>query len=65
VGQSAEVRLAKEGQGEAGRVAFVGITADEGTGLVPVLVRLANLKGHVRCGVPVQVRFDVARSSEP
>jgi RND family efflux transporter MFP subunit len=66
VGQPAEVCPSEEeGWRQAGRVALVGITADEATGLVPVLVRLANPKGHVRCGVPVRVRFDVARSSEP
>jgi RND family efflux transporter MFP subunit len=61
VGQAAEVRPSgkKEG-GVTGRVVFVGITADQGSGLVPVVVRLPNANGRLRCGVPVQVRFNGA-----
>ena len=59
VGQAAEVRPSgqKEGGG-AGRVVFVGITADQGSGLVAVVVRLPNANGRLRCGVPVRVRFN-------
>lgn len=55
VGQAAEVR--RQGCDAVGRVVFVGITLDKETGLVPVVVRLPNRKGRLRCGVPVQVRF--------
>ena len=58
VGQAAEVRRhEKQGCAAVGRVAFVAITVDKATGLVPVVVRLPNRKGRLRCGVPVQVRF--------
>jgi multidrug efflux pump subunit AcrA (membrane-fusion protein) len=58
VGQAAEVRRNEEQAGGAvGRVVFVGITVDKATGLVPVVVRLANREGPLRCGMPVQARF--------
>jgi RND family efflux transporter MFP subunit len=57
-GQAADVAAAPGGPPlAAGRVAYVGVAADERTGLVPVLVRLANPGGRLRCGVPVAVRF--------
>jgi RND family efflux transporter MFP subunit len=58
LGQEAEVQAngGKEVYG-VGKVAFVGIAADKATGLVPVLVRLANPKGRLRCEVPVRVHF--------
>ena len=58
LGQEAEIRRASSAQREEiGRVVSVGIAADSQTGLVPVLIRLANSQGRLRCGVPVQVRF--------
>jgi membrane fusion protein, multidrug efflux system len=59
VGQPAEVhsKQSKISCGK-GRVVFVGLTADQRTGLVPVVVRLHNVKERLRCGVPVYVRFD-------
>jgi RND family efflux transporter MFP subunit len=61
VGQAAEVR--RNGGKKVlatGRVSFVGIAADRKTGLVPVLVRVANPRGRLRCEVPVSVRFTEA-----
>jgi RND family efflux transporter MFP subunit len=65
VGQAAEVWLkgAKKALG-AGTVAFVGIAGDKRTGLVPVLVRLANEDGRLRCDVSVHVRFTGAKPAE-
>jgi RND family efflux transporter MFP subunit len=58
VGQAAKVRRHEEQRCAAvGRVVFVAMTVDKATGLVPVVVRLPNRKGRLRCGVPVQVRF--------
>jgi RND family efflux transporter MFP subunit len=66
VGQPAEVR-SREGKmgSRTGRVVFVGLTADKGTGLVPVTVRLPNPKERLRCGVPLHVRFDAAHLGSP
>jgi len=62
VGQPAHVR-SSEGNLESGtgRVVFVGLTADKSTGLLPVVVRLANPKERLRCGVPVHVRFNAVQ----
>jgi membrane fusion protein, multidrug efflux system len=59
VGQAAEVRPngKKEGDG-TGRVVFVGITADKGSGLVPVVVRLPNPNGRLRSSARLRVRFN-------
>jgi multidrug resistance efflux pump len=54
-GQRAEV--ATERLTLVGKVVMVGIAADRQTGLVPVLVRLANANERLRCYVPVKVRF--------
>jgi RND family efflux transporter MFP subunit len=56
VGQAAEV------EGTAGKVVFVGLEADRASGTVPVLVRLPNKGGRLRCGVSAQVRFPEARA---
>jgi RND family efflux transporter MFP subunit len=55
IGQTASVRT-QEGNTE-GQVVFLGLAAEKSTGLVPVLVRLPNPKGRLRCEVTVQVRF--------
>jgi multidrug resistance efflux pump len=58
VGQAAEVRRnGKRDERWEGRVAYVGIAADQQTGRVPVLVRLTDAKERLRCYVPVEVRF--------
>jgi RND family efflux transporter MFP subunit len=58
VGQTAEVwNTSKKSLLGKGRVVFVGLAADKSTGLVPVVVRLANSEGRLRCSIPVQVRF--------
>jgi RND family efflux transporter MFP subunit len=64
-GQAADLALARGGPPLAtGRVAYVGVAADPQTGLVPVLVRLANPGERLRCGVPVHARFrDAAPAS--
>jgi RND family efflux transporter MFP subunit len=58
VGQSAEVRL--DGKAEAagtGKVAFVGKVAERNSGLVPVVVRVANPQERLRAEIAVKVRF--------
>jgi RND family efflux transporter MFP subunit len=58
IGQSAEVWLA--GKAEAagtGKVVLVGKVADRNSGLVPVVVRVANAQERLRAEVPVKVRF--------
>jgi RND family efflux transporter MFP subunit len=58
VGQAVEVRRVGARKALPGaRLAFVGPVADSKTGLVPVLVRVANPDEALRCGVPVSVRF--------
>jgi membrane fusion protein (multidrug efflux system) len=56
--QGADVRVngTRNFSGE-GKVVFIGLSADKATGLVPVLVRLPNAEGRLRCGIAVQVRF--------
>jgi RND family efflux transporter MFP subunit len=64
VGQSAEVRL--DGSVEAagtGKVVFVGNAADRNSGLVPVMVRVANAQGRLRAEVAVKVRFQPVRAN--
>jgi RND family efflux transporter MFP subunit len=56
-GQPADVRLGEETVG-SGRVVFVGITVAEGSSLVPVVVRVPNRQGRLRCGMPARVRFN-------
>jgi RND family efflux transporter MFP subunit len=64
-GQKAEVRTGSgKGPPLAGRVASVGIAADRSSGLVPVLVRVANPEGRLRCYVPAQVRFTEATAGD-
>jgi multidrug resistance efflux pump len=48
VGQAAEVRPYGNEEAVPGQVVFVGIMADQTTGLVPILVRLFNPKGRVQ-----------------
>jgi multidrug efflux pump subunit AcrA (membrane-fusion protein) len=58
VGQKAHVQQEGTDLRLSGRVVFVGPAADPQSGLVPVLVRLANPQERLRCYVPVKVRFD-------
>ena len=60
VGRPAEVRRCGKEEAAAGQVVFVGITADEATGLVPVIVRLSNPKGYLRGNVAVRVGLHVS-----
>jgi RND family efflux transporter MFP subunit len=58
VAQPAEARLDGGAQAAAiGKVAFVGKAADRNTGLVPVVVRVANPQGRLRAEVIVKVRI--------
>jgi len=58
VGQSALVRSNdKTSFSDKGQIVFIGLSADKSTGLVPVLVRLPNPEGRLRCEIAVQVRF--------
>ncbi|HMF14794.1 MAG TPA: efflux RND transporter periplasmic adaptor subunit [Gemmataceae bacterium] len=58
-GQAAEVRAnGRSTGGLSGKIAFVGIAADPKTGRIPVLVRLDNPEGRLRCYVDVEVRFN-------
>jgi multidrug resistance efflux pump len=63
VGQAAEVRPRANEEAFPGRVVFVGTRADLATSLVPVMVRLSNAKGRLRCNVPVRVRLHGAFGS--
>jgi membrane fusion protein, heavy metal efflux system len=58
VGHTAEVEAKGKGDARAlGKVVYVGIAADQTSGLVPVVVRLANDKLGLGCAVQVTVRF--------
>ncbi len=57
VGQNVEVRPEGGKVLPGARIVFVSPVADAQTGRVPVLVRLLNPEEHLRCGVPVSVRF--------
>jgi multidrug resistance efflux pump len=58
VGQSAEVALdGKAVAAGTGKVVFVGKVAGRNTGLVPVVVRMANSQEQLRAEVGVKVRF--------
>jgi RND family efflux transporter MFP subunit len=62
VGQSAEVWL--DGKAEAagtGKIVFIGKVANRNSGLIPVVVRLANLEERLRAEVPVKVRFQTEK----
>ena len=66
IGQAAEVRSMKNKElFGVGKVAFVGLTADKTSGLIPVVVRLPNPKWRLRCEVPVRVHFTDARAGGP
>jgi RND family efflux transporter MFP subunit len=59
MGQTAEIRA--NGKGVlygTGVVTFVSYSAEKGTGLVPVVVRLPNREWRLRCNVPVLVCFN-------
>jgi RND family efflux transporter MFP subunit len=62
VGQSAEVWL--DGKVEAigtGKIVVVGKVADRNSGLVPVVVRVANPQERLRAEVAVKVRFQTEK----
>jgi HlyD family secretion protein len=57
-GQAAEVRSnGRLASPLMGKVVYVGIAADPQSGRVPILVRLDNPEGRLRCYIDVQVRF--------
>jgi RND family efflux transporter MFP subunit len=59
LGQAAEIRAnSNRVLYGIGVVAFVSYSAEKGTGLVPVLVRLPNRDWRLRCNVPVLVCFN-------
>jgi membrane fusion protein, multidrug efflux system len=58
IGQYVEVRQTKKnGAAMTGKVVTVGIAVSAQTGLVPVLVRVPNPQGVLRCGEAVQAGF--------
>jgi membrane fusion protein (multidrug efflux system) len=62
VGQKAEVRYnGRQKLAGIAKVAQIGLAADLTTGLVPVVVRLENPDGSMRCGVAARVRFVEAK----
>jgi len=62
VGQSAEVWLDGKGEPAAtGKVVFVGKVANRNSGLVPVVVRVANVQERLRAEVAVKVRFQTEK----
>jgi RND family efflux transporter MFP subunit len=58
LGQEAEV-LPEGRKGPSGmaRVVYIGVAADQATGLIPVMLRLDNTKANLRSNVPVRVKF--------
>jgi RND family efflux transporter MFP subunit len=65
LGQAAEIRLGKKQEHVGtGRVVYISIQADKATGLLPVVVRVPNPKGRLRCEIPVQVRFTEASANK-
>jgi RND family efflux transporter MFP subunit len=64
VGQKAEVRYnGKQKLAGMAKVVQIGLAADQVSGLVPVVVRVDNASGVMRCGVPARVRFlDAAKA---
>jgi RND family efflux transporter MFP subunit len=64
VGDAAEIRLDANAEPVGtGKVVFLGKMADRSTGLVPVVVRVANDPERLRAEVPVKVRFQRARGN--
>ena len=62
VGQSAEVALdGKAAAAGTGKVVFVGKVAGRNTGLVPVVLRMANSQEQLRAEVGVKVRFQTKK----
>ncbi len=62
VGQAAEIAL--DGKAEAaatGKVVLIGKVAERNTGLVPVVIRMANPQELLRAEVAVKVRIQPAR----
>jgi RND family efflux transporter MFP subunit len=57
VGQKVEVRSTVGSDVATGAITFIGLVADAKSGRIPVLVHFANSQEHLRCGVPVSVRF--------
>jgi RND family efflux transporter MFP subunit len=63
VGQSADVGL--EGKLEpvgTGKVVFIGRAAERSSGLVPVVIRMANDQGQLRAEVAVTVRIQTEKA---
>jgi HlyD family secretion protein len=61
IGETADVVDEGRGLRLRGKIVLVGIAADPSTGRVPVLVRLANRDGRLRCHVEVKVRLPVGK----
>jgi multidrug resistance efflux pump len=58
IGQLAEIRSnGRTASPLTGKIASIGIAADQKTGRIPVLVRLDNPDNRLRCYVDVKVRF--------
>jgi RND family efflux transporter MFP subunit len=58
LGQSAEIRrMGKKDVCAVGKVVYVGLRADDTSGLVPVHIRIANADNRLRCGIEVRVRI--------
>ena len=64
LGQPAEVWL--DGKAEAagtGKIVFIGKSANRNSGLIPIVVRVANLEERLRAEVPVRVRFQTGKAN--
>jgi RND family efflux transporter MFP subunit len=62
VGQLAEIWVPGKAQSAGtGKVVFIGKMADRNTGLVPVVVRMANPQERLRAELAVTVRFSAER----
>jgi membrane fusion protein (multidrug efflux system) len=65
IGQTAEIALNGAPKTKwIGTVATIGIAADRKTGLIPVLLRVENPAGKLRCYVDVRVRFMSTKTAQ-
>lgn len=65
IGQTAEIRkVNKDDVLGSAKILYVGIAVDKKSGSVPVMLRLANPDGRLRCDETVRVHFTVDPASD-
>ena len=57
----AELRRCCAEAAGTGKIVFIGKVANRNSGLIPIVVRLANLEERLRAEVPVKVRFQTEK----